>query len=717
MPQFDATSYRPVVLDPESPDDRDVLAQLHAAGDVEFLDHREEQLASLHALRPAPGPDLVDEAPRWAYYPWRRTAVWVLGPRGYRALRLDRNRNGITTEEQARLGALTIGVAGLSVGHVIAHTLVAQGLCGRIRLADFDHLELSNLNRVPATVFDLGLNKSIVAARRIAELDPYLPVDVVDAGLTAESLDMFLDGLDIAVEECDDLAMKALLRVGARERAIPVVMATSDRGIVDVERFDQEPHRPILHGLLGQLDLDLLPGMPSREKVAHVLRHLEAEQLSPRTAASLIEIDRSLSTWPQLAADVIIGGSAVAEAVRRIGLGEPLKSGRCRIDIGWALDQLGEPDMAAPPTARVDEPTARVDAAAEPLAYTDITGDIVAAAMRAPSGGNTQPWRIDAIPGAVVIGVDTDHTSTMDVAFRGSAVAVGAALYNATVAAASCRAFGSVSITEPSSGTPLQATLHLGEGSPAGLARLYHPMLDRTTNRHRGRPGTLNPDTATLLGSAAEHEGCRLQLLTGRDDLAAAAEILAAADRIRFLTPQLHQEMVSELRWPGDPDPHTGIDVRSLELDAGGQTLLTLLRRGDVMTHLATWNKGTALGEPTRDAVLASTALAVVTIPGASLEAYARGGAAVEAVWILAQQHGHGVQPTSPPFLYAHGAADLAVVSTPFADELAQLQTDFHRLAGVTATESIALILRLADMPPPSVPSLRSASRVTLAPI
>ena len=46
----------------------------------------------------------------------------------------------------------------------------------RSRLADFDHLELSNLNRVPATVFDIGLNKAEVAARRIAELDPICPL-------------------------------------------------------------------------------------------------------------------------------------------------------------------------------------------------------------------------------------------------------------------------------------------------------------------------------------------------------------------------------------------------------------------------------------------------------------------------------------------------------------------------------------------------------------
>ena len=79
-------------------------------------------------------------------------------------MRLDRNRNVITADEQSRLGELRIGVVGLSAGHVIAHTIAAQGLCGVLRLADFDHLELSNLNRVPATVFDIGLNKAEVAA-------------------------------------------------------------------------------------------------------------------------------------------------------------------------------------------------------------------------------------------------------------------------------------------------------------------------------------------------------------------------------------------------------------------------------------------------------------------------------------------------------------------------------------------------------------------------
>jgi ThiF family len=151
--------------------DKAVLERLRADPVIEFIDHLDEQREELRSLRPPPDAALVAEPCRWAYYPWRRTVVALLGPRGFRAVRLDRNRNLINADEQTRLGALRIGVAGLSVGHVIAHTLAAEGLCGELRVADFDGIELSNLNRVPATVLDLGLNKAEVAARRIAELE------------------------------------------------------------------------------------------------------------------------------------------------------------------------------------------------------------------------------------------------------------------------------------------------------------------------------------------------------------------------------------------------------------------------------------------------------------------------------------------------------------------------------------------------------------------
>ena len=687
-----------MLLDPREPSGRAMLDELRADQRVAFLDEHQAQENALRRLRPEPDDAVLAEGIRWAYYPWRRAVVAVLGPRGFRALRLDRNRNMITAAEQDRLGTLRIGVAGLSVGHVIAHTLAAQGLCGELRLADFDELELSNLNRVPATVFDLGVNKATVTARRIAELDPYLPVRVLDAGLTYDTVDEFLDGLDVVVEECDSLEMKAVVREGAKARGIPVLMATSDRGLVDVERFDLDPQRPILHGLLGELDLALLPGMSNRDKIPHMLRYLDAERLSPRMAASLVEVDHSLSTWPQLAGDV----TSVRPRWPRRCAASGSASHWDRAGPGSTWDGRWTTFASRRWPVRPPRPTRSRRTSRMPSELPDV---VAAAAIRAPSGGNMQPWYVDADEGSVTIRVAPEFTSAMDVELRGSAVAVGAALFNARVAAAAHGRLGPASVGED--GGMLAATLRFGHDADPELAALYQPMLGRETNRHHGEPTALSAETVAALHAVADRHGARLNVVTDRPDIDAAATILAAADRTRYLTARLHAEMFSELRWPGDPDPDTGIDVRSLELDPGDYAVMGILRRPEVMAHLAEWNAGSALGDDTRDRVQASSGLAVVSVTGHELADFVRGGSAMEAVWITAQQHGLAVQPVSPVFLYARTPEEFKELSSTFCDELATLQSQFRALVGTEPDAAQILVLRLANSGPTSVKSRR----------
>jgi molybdopterin/thiamine biosynthesis adenylyltransferase len=696
-------AYAAVILDPDVAADQTTLQELSANPLIEFVDHSAEQLDGLRALKHPPDMDMPVESFRWAYYPWRRSAVKILGPQAFRALRLDRNRNVVTFAEQQELGRLSIGVIGLSVGHMIAHTLAVQGLCGRLRLADFDTLELSNLNRVPATVFDLGINKAVAAARRIAEVDPYLDVTVQASGLTPETMDEFLDGLDIVVEECDSLDMKIAVREAARDRRLPVVMATSDRGLIDVERYDLEPDRPVFHGLLADVDVADLAGLTNKDKVPYVLRILDGATLSSRVAASMIEIGHTVSTWPQLVGDIAVGAATVAEAVRRIGLAEELRSGRARVDIAEALSQLRDPET--PNGATFDDAVGTSEAA-------DPSGAIVAAAARAPSGGNVQPWHIEADAGSVVIRLAPEYTSAMDVGLRASAVAVGAATFNARVAAAAHGVLGPVHIDESGGIAPLSVVLRLGTDTDPELAGQYQPMLQRHTNRNRGVPDTLDEKVIASLTAAAGREGGCVHFLTQRDDIRNAAAILAATDRIRYLTPRLHAQMFSELCWPNENLTDWGIDARSLGLDAADLAGLDILRRPEVMVHLANWDAGQALGDDTVGRVAESTALAVVSIDGTSLSDYARGGSAVEALWIAAEQHGLGVQPMSPVFIYAQTRDELDELSPSFAPALSTLQRDFRQLTGIGPGESEVLILRLFHGPPASIPSRRSDTRL-----
>lgn len=688
-----------VILDPTIREDQRTLESLRTDPTIVFLDRSGQQT--------------VDEPPRWVYYPWRRAVVGVLGPHSFARVRTDRNRNLITPEERRRLGTLRVGVVGLSVGHAIAHTLAMEALCGELRLADFDDLELTNLNRVPATVFDIGINKATAAARHIAEIDPYLSVRVLTTGLTADSLDEFLDGLDVVVEECDSLDMKALVREAARRRRQPVVMATSDRGLVDIERFDLEPRRPIFHGLLGDVDTATLAGLDSAQKVPYLLRIIDGANLSARGAASLVEVGQTLDGWPQLAGDVLAGASAVAEAVRRIGLAEPLPSGRVRVDLAKMLDDLNDPATVPPPVERSDvevqEQTHRASRTA--------VGAVLAAAARAPSGGNVQPWDISSTPDAVTIRLAPEFTTAIDVSLRGSAVAVGAAAFNARAAAAAHHVLGPVEFVEKDCQTPLEVVVTLAPGDDERLAGYYPGVSSRETNRHRGTPSPLTLDVASALREAADREGARIALLVERNDLDRAGAVLAEADRIRYLTPTLHAEMISELRWPGDPSPDMGIDVRSLELGAADVSKLDILRRADVMALLAEWDGGSVLGDDARRRVAHSSALAVVITDDMSLSGYARGGAAAEAVWITAQENGLAVQPMSPSFLYAHDEDELKELSTPFAAQLNELQIQLRELTATRPSEAQILILRLTTAPPPSFPSRRRPLKRTAPPV
>jgi molybdopterin/thiamine biosynthesis adenylyltransferase/nitroreductase len=669
------------------------------------VDRFDEQREQLSQLAPTPDRALFEEGQRWVYYPWRRAVVRLLGPRAFSTLRLDRNHNKVTSQEQARLRTLKIGVVGVSAGHSIAHVLAMEGLVGELRLADFDTVDLSNLNRIPGGVLDLGVNKAVVAARRIAEIDPYLNVVVEPAGIQRENLGAFLDGLDLVIEECDSLDIKFLVREAARERGIPVVMETSDRGVLDVERFDLEPDRPIFHGVLGDMDSSRLAGLSLAEKGPFVLRILGANEVSSRGAASLFELGQTVTGWPQLASEVTLGAVTVATAVRRFGLSGYLPSGRVRFDVEEIISTLAPLDVSNELIDQLRLPPPE-DPAIESNDPIDI---IVDAARRAPSGGNAQPWRFEADAEEIRFYVVPERSnSSMDVRQRGSYVAIGAALLNARVAAASLRQLGSVKLFPEGVNSDHVATLYLGNQVDAGLARLHSTVTSRAVNRRPGRPTPIDTSTILMLSRGVEREGARLRFVTERDDVERCAKLLAESDRLRFLIPHVHQEMLGELRWPGRDALDEGMDVRTLELDPAGLGTLELLRRPDVMEHLLEWRGGQALGLRTQAMVNSSSALALITVPRADPTWYVRGGAAIERFWLNAEMHGLALQPVSPLFLYATDEADLVGLGGErHLDELYELSRRFNRAWDLEEGEAMAMVMRVIHAAPPSVHSIR----------
>ena len=694
MSPSEAAAHSAVILDRRKPDqaiqiERLIADGVHVRDDTVTLDR-------FRTLVPRPPAAELAEPARWAYFAWRNTVVKILGPHLYERVRLDRNRLKITTDEQHRLRKLRVGVAGLSSGYSIALTLALDGLCGHLRLADFDNLELPNLNRIPLGLFDLGLNKSVAAARRIAELDPYLSVDVRPEGVTDENIDEFVSGLDIVIEQCDSFDMKVELRESARRHGVAVVMHTNDRGLLDVERFDLDPGRTLFHGLVDDLDLTPLRDLAAEQKTGLLLQIIDARMVSVRGAASLLELGRTVGQWPQIGSESQFGAALVAKVVRRIGLGLPMPSGRLRADPDELLDTLTEPP--APPA--LPEPVTPSD----PDFTSDPRRTILQAASRAPSGGNSQPWRFHARESGLVI-EPVASGSSMDIGGRGSFVAAGAAAFNSRVAAAARHVLGTWAVLTDGAVPRVEISLTPNASDPC-LASLYEPMLRRVSNRNPGHRRVLGDVVVAELTRAAEAERAALHLVTDPERLARLGQVLGEADRIRYLTPELHRDMVSELRWPGRDRLDVGLDVRTLGLGPAAG-LLHLVVKAEVMDVLRDLEGGTLFDDMTAARVAGASAMAVVTVHGDRAEDYVVGGMAVERVWITATAAELGVTPISPVFLYARSELDLSFLSAKNAGRLAELRRAMTSIIGIQESRTPVLILRLCHSPGPTIKSLR----------
>lgn len=344
----DATSWQPVLFTPTVAADREALTALLDSGQVrEVHDTIDAQIDELIRSREPwlkPDEDLAQrrddqlgglsdwEYGTWVLYPWSGRLVHVLPREEFRLVRTDRNRGKIERPQQRTLLGKKVGVVGLSVGNSAAVTFALEGIGGKFKLADFDEFGLSNLNRLRAGVHHLGVNKAVISARQMFEIDPYLDIEIFTDGLTRQNLKEFVDGLDLLVEECDTPYAKIAAREEARRHGIPVVMDCNDRGMLDVERFDEEPHRPLLHGLIGDVSADALETLTRQQKVDLILAMVDADRISPELRASFDELGKTLSSWPQLASGVALGGALTAEVARRILLGGDCVSGRFYVD-------------------------------------------------------------------------------------------------------------------------------------------------------------------------------------------------------------------------------------------------------------------------------------------------------------------------------------------------------------------------------------------------
>lgn len=681
----------------------------------------------------------------WVYYPWSNRLVHLLDEEEFAFVRTSRNTYKITPEERQTLATKKVGVIGLSVGQSVALTLAMERGFGELRIADFDLLDLSNLNRIRTGVHNLDVPKTVITAREIAEIDPFLKVVVYDKGVSEDNIDHFLcDGgkLDVLIEVCDGLDIKVVSRNRAKAHGIPVVMDTSDKGMLDVERFDLEPSRPILHGLIDHLDTSRLKGLSNEQKIPFILPMTGAETLTPRLKASMIEVEETVPSWPQLASSVALGGALGADVCRRIMLDQFHDSGRYYVDLESIITDTNKTFKNVTPLNYYDAPPLTLEAMeamvksitnkplqeGQLLLTQEQLQQLISSANTAPSGGNCQPWKwLSKGHHLFLFYEKARNRSFLDYDDVSAYSSLGAALENITLATHQMGMEIQITNFPVSQYTELVAHLSFfGQGEtklvhePHVNDHWANAIHERHTNRLLSIRTPISIAALEKLKNAAETvPGAIVQFTDSATHLEELKEIFAAADRIRLLHPQGHHDLFyNEIRWTPEENAlkRDGVDIATVDITASEFAGFKLAKDPQTIALLRDWNKGDAFKKMTRKTIDSASAIGFVTMPLHDKVNFLNGGRAWQRLWLQATEEGIGLQPLLVPLMFfiRHVHGNAVDMPREMSEEISLLRQRFETIFRIPENCAEVFLFRLNIAEKPKVASLRLPIENTL---
>jgi molybdopterin/thiamine biosynthesis adenylyltransferase len=269
----------------------------------------------------------------WVYLPWKNLLIKFVDENVYFELRTARNRQIINNEEQKKFHESKIGIIGLSVGSSAALSLVVGGGPRSMRLSDYDFIEITNLNRMKAKLYDVGENKSVVMAKNIWEVDPYADLDIWPQGVSKDSIEDFLikpEPLNLFIDAMDSLELKFVSRLYCKKHKLPVLMATDNGNgvILDVERYDIDKDIYPFNGIFGKVNFDNYDKLLADDWLDISKKIVGDNLLSKRMYESVEQFRKNLSGIPQLGLASDMAGSILTFVAGQILNNYKVESGR-----------------------------------------------------------------------------------------------------------------------------------------------------------------------------------------------------------------------------------------------------------------------------------------------------------------------------------------------------------------------------------------------------
>lgn len=164
----------------------------------------------------------------------------------------------IGIEGQEKLNNASIAIMGLGgLGSPAALYLAAAGV-GRLVLVDFDHVDLTNLQRqIIHSTDGIDTLKVESAKHRLLQINPDCRIETIAKRLEAEEMNQLAKQVDLVVDGTDNFATRFMINDACVAAKTPLVSGAAIRMEGQVSVFSGQPGDPCyrcLYGSAGEMD-------------------------------------------------------------------------------------------------------------------------------------------------------------------------------------------------------------------------------------------------------------------------------------------------------------------------------------------------------------------------------------------------------------------------------------------------------------------------------
>ncbi|MEJ2344262.1 MAG: ThiF family adenylyltransferase [Gammaproteobacteria bacterium] len=636
-----------------------------------------------------------------------------------------RNIGWLSHEEQQLLRAKRVAIAGMGgVGGSHLVTLTRLGI-GAFTLADFDVFELANFNRqAGASTATVGNPKVDVLAQMALDINPELQLRSFGDGVDAGNVDDFLSGVDLYLDALDFFAVEARRTVfGACARlGIPAVTA-APLGM----------GAALLNFLPGKMTFEeyfRLEGQEENEQLLRFLLGLSPAMLQRTYLVDPTAVDFHAHRGPStpMACELCAGVAATEVAKILLGRGRVFCAPRGLQFDAYRnkLTRTWRPGGNRNPIQRLGLWIARRQLARfgrdgagqapglmEPL--RTVEEKIVDRARWAPSGDNTQPWRLEiaAENHIVVHGSDTRDHVVYDLQGHASQIALGALLETMIIAATEHGMRATFERRTDAPETTPTFDVHLS-AAPATAPHPLAPFVPvRSVQRRALRTRPLTAREKAELEQAVGH-GFEVRWIEGLRGRLQVAGLAFRSAGLRLTLPEaypVHKQVIEwNARYSDDriPDQALGVDSVTVRLMAWAMQSWKRVR------FLNRFFAGTLLPRIEMELIPGIACGAHFLLLGAhrcqTVDEFVEAGRALQRFWLTATRLGLQMQPELTPLIFHEYMLDGVRFSATEAmyGRARRVSEELRQVAGDEEADRAAFMGRIGEG---SVASSRSRRR------